>query len=476
MARPKFVLLPSHPPERYAPVLGVAEYTQVEAAARRAREQFEGRAIWHISSTLRGGGVAEMLHSLLPYVRGAGIDTRWAVLREDPAFFALTKRLHNNLHEDAGDGGPLGEEERALYERTLERSARHFEDLVGGEDVVFLHDPQTAGLAPHFKALGATVIWRCHIGVDDPGPTARRAQRFLTGDVEAADTCVFSRRGLVWPELDPDRCREMAPSIDPFSPKNQPLGAGCGPAILATVGLTAPGEEDDGVVFTRADGSPGRVERHAELVQDEPIPADARLVAQVSRWDRLKDPDGLLECLAGELAAAENVHLLLAGPDAAAVADDPEGTFVWREVRDHRAVLPAEIRRRVHLAGLPMVDLDENAAVVNAIQRRADVVVQKSLAEGFGLTVAEAMWKRRPVVGSRIGGIGEQIVDGESGLLVDPRDPRELAAAVLDLLGDPLRAARLGAAAHDRVRRRYLGAVRLAEYGDLLSELEGVRA
>jgi len=163
------------------------------------------------------------------------------------------------------------------------------------------------------------------------------------------------------------------------------------------------------------------------------------------------------------------------GPDAGAVADDPEGAFVWAEVCGHRRVLPAEIRRRVHLAGLPMADLEENAAVVNAIQRRADVVVQKSLAEGFGLTVAEAMWKRRPVVGSRIGGIAEQIVDGESGLLVDPHDPRELAAAILGLLGDPVRAARLGAVAHDRVRRHYLGIVRLAEYGEMLAELEGAR-
>jgi trehalose synthase len=474
MARPKFVLLPSRSPEAFAPLLGPAEYTRVEAAARRGREQFAGRAVWHVSSTLRGGGVAEMLRSLLPYVRGAGIDTRWAVLREDPWFFRLTKRLHNHLHGDPGDGGPLEEDEQAIYEQTLERSARHFRDLIHPDDVVFLHDPQTAGLARHFRELGATVVWRCHIGVEDPDETVLRAQRFLTHDVEAADLCVFSRRGLVWPGLDPDRCRVMAPSIDPFSPKNQELDASCVAAILATVGL-APGDTEEAPLFTRADGSPGRVERPAEIVQDEPIAAGTKLFAQVSRWDRLKDPDGLLECMAGELAAAEDVHLLLAGPDVGAVADDPEGAFVWSEVRSHRHVLPPEIRRRVHLAALPMADLDENGVIVNAIQRRADVVVQKSLAEGFGLTVAEAMWKRRPVVGSRIGGIGEQIVDGESGLLIDPCDPRELAAAVLGLLADPVRSARLGAAAHDRVRRHYLGAVRLAEYGELLDEMEVAR-
>ncbi|HVW46993.1 MAG TPA: glycosyltransferase [Solirubrobacterales bacterium] len=471
MARPKFVLLPAHSPEAFEPYLAAADMEHVRAAAARARAEFEGRAIWHVSSTLRGGGVAEMLRSLLPYVRGAGIDTRWVVLREDPWFFRLTKRLHNNLHEDRGDGGALGEPERAVYEKTLWRTAGQLRSLIRAGDVVFLHDPQTVGLVRDLQATGARIIWRCHVGVDRPGEMALRAQRFLRRYVEMADLCVFSREDLIWPGLDRERCRVMAPSLDPFSPKNQDLDARTVSAILTVVGL----EGDDAgrpAAFRRADGSPGRVERGAELVQDDPIPPGAKVVAQVSRWDRLKDPDGLVECLAGELAAAESVHLLLAGPDPDAVADDPEGALVWSEVGAHRRVLPDPIRRRVHLAGLPMADLDENGAVVNAIQRRADVVVQKSLAEAFGLTVAEAMWKGRPVVGSNVGGIAEQIVDGESGLLVDPRDPRALARAILDLVGDPARAERIGAAAHERVRRHYLGAVRLAEYGDLLAALE----
>lgn len=470
MARPKFVLLPARTPDSYAPVLGPRDYAPVAEAARRAREQFRNRAIWHVSSTLRGGGVAEMLHSLLPYVRGAGIDTRWVVLREDPAFFRLTKRLHNHLHEDLGDGGPLGESERALYERTLWRTAGQLKDLVRRGDVVFLHDPQTVGLVRDLGATGATILWRCHVGVDEPGETALGAQRFLARYVGEADLSIFSRAGLIWPGLDRARCRVMAPSIDPFSPKNQELDPAAVTAILATVGLGADGG-GGAPTFTRADGSPGRVERPAKLVQDGPVPPGTKLVVQVSRWDRLKDPDGLLECLAGAPASAADVHLLLAGPDAAAVADDPEGAFVWSEVCTHRGVLPPSVRRRIHLAGLPMADLDENGVVVNAIQRRADVVVQKSLAEAFGLTVAEAMWKRRPVVGSRIGGIAEQIVDGESGLLVDPRDPGAVVGAILGLLDDPDRAARLGAAAHERVRRKYLGAVRLVEYVELLSSL-----
>jgi trehalose synthase len=474
MARPKFVLIPARSPAAFRPFLDGSEMDRVEAAAEHAREQFAGRAIWHISSTMRGGGVAEMLRSLLPYVRGAGIDTRWAVLREDPAFFRLTKRIHDNLHEDRGDGGPLDAAERALYESTLRRSARDLRGLVDPGDVVFLHDPQTAGLAELLRAVGATVIWRCHIGVDEPGATALRAQRFLAPYVGAADLRIFSRASLVWPGLERAGCRVMAPSIDPLGPKNQELERRSVEAILVAVGLAADGAEHP-PVFARSDGSPGRVERRAELVQDEPIPATARLVAQVSRWDRLKDPDGILDCLAEELEPAESIHLLLAGPDPGAVADDPEGALVWSEVCAHRATLPPAIRRRVHLAGLPMADLDENGAVVNAVQRRADVVVQKSLAEGFGLTVAEAMWKRRPVVGSRVGGIAEQIVDGECGFLVDPRDPRALARAVLRLLGDRDLAERFGAAAHERVRSHYLGVLRLAEYGELLAELEEER-
>ena len=471
MARPKFVLVPSHPPESFRPLLGEEEWARVEAAIARARVQFERRAIWHVNSTLRGGGVAEMLRALLPYMRGAGIDTRWAVLREEPEFFGLTKRLHNNLHESRGDGGPLGDAERDLYEKTLALSARHFRGLIDRDDVVFLHDPQTAGLIPHLRAGGATVVWRCHVGVDEAGETARRAQRFLAPYVKAADLRIFTREGLIWPDVERAGCRVMAPSIDPFSPKNQDLDRGSVDAILVALGLASDGAERP-PAFTRADGSPGRIERAAEIVQDEPIPAGARLVAQVSRWDRLKDPDGLLACMAAALAPAENVHLLLAGPETGAVADDPEGAAVWSEVRAQRAGMPAAVRRRVHLAGLPMVDLDENGAMVNAIQRRADIVVQKSVAEAFGLTVAEAMWKGRPVIGSRVGGIAEQIVDGKSGLLIDPRDLDALARAVLAVLGDPALAARLGGAARERVRGHYLGAVRLVEYGELLAELE----
>ncbi|MGV1050027.1 MAG: glycosyltransferase [Solirubrobacterales bacterium] len=458
--------------DRYAALLGDS-FARVEAAASRARELYRGRAIWHVNSTLRGGGVAEMLRALLPYVRGAGIDTRWVVLREGEEFFALTKRIHNNLHCDRGDGGPLGEAEREVYERSLATGARHFSGLLRAGDVVFLHDPQTIGLATHAKAAGATVIWRCHIGCDEPDETALRAQDFLRSYLDDADAFVFSREQYLWPGLERARAWIMAPSIDPFSPKNQELDEATVEAILGAIGIgprppaSAPG-------FTRADGTPGRVERRAELLQERPLPAAEPLLVQVSRWDRLKDHRGVLDCFVRHLADRD-LRLLLAGPATAAVADDPEGAGVWNEIATAWRQLPERIRDRVHLVSLPMDDLDENAAMVNAIQRRADVVLQKSLAEGFGLTVAEAMWKGKPVVGARVGGIQDQIVDGLSGVLVDPRDLARVAAEIAAIDSDPGRAAALGASARARVTERFLGATRLAEYADLLFALEPAR-
>jgi trehalose synthase len=469
MARPKFVQIPPHRLDRFKPLLG-AGYEEIERAADRARRLFEGRAIWHVSSTMRGGGVAEMLHSLLPYTRGAGVDTRWVVLRERAEFFELTKRLHNNLHGDRGDGGALGAEQRDLYERTLAASALHLSPLLQKGDIVFLHDPQTAGLASAAKAAGAKVIWRCHIGADRPDEFTRRAWEFLAPYVGVSDAYVFSRRAYLWEVLDSKRAWVMAPCIDPFSPKNQELDRATVEEIVGVIGL---GQRPTSLAptFTRTDGTPARVERRAEVMQEAPLPEGASMVAQVSRWDRLKDHRGLLTCFHRHIAS-QSLHLVLAGPATAAVADDPEGASVWHEVGRAWRELPAEIRRRVHLVSLLMDDLEENAAMVNALQRRADIVVQKSLAEGFGLTVAEAMWKRRPVIGTRVGGIQDQIVDQISGLLIDdPHDLEALAQAIVTLAEDRKRAAEIGEQARQRAFERFLAANRLVEYIDLLASL-----
>jgi trehalose synthase len=470
MARPEFVQVGPQPLERYRPLLGEEEFARVERIAERAREEFAGRAIWNVNSTARGGGVAEILHSLLPYARGAGVDTRWVVLREPAEFFAVTKRIHNRLHDDRGDGGELGEDERRVYEGALAASALDLSRFLQPDDIVYLHDPQTAGLVPAMLELGAKVIWRCHIGVDEPGPLVHSAWDFLRPYVSEADAFVFSRREYVWEGLDADKAWLMPPAIDAFTPKNQELEPQTVGAILREIGLIA-----DGLAhpphFLRADGTPDRVERRAELLQEDPAPADARLVVQVSRWDRLKDPRGLLDCFRLHISDPA-VHLVLAGPATVAVADDPEGAAVYGDVAESWRRLPEEVRHRAHLVSLPMDDLDENGAMVNALQRRADVLVQKSIAEGFGLVVAEGMWKERPMVGSRVGGIQDQIVDGESGVLVD--DPHDLASfgrEIRGLLDDRDRAARIGRGARERVKERFLAIGRLAEYVELVAGL-----
>ena len=457
------------PTDRFRAILG-GRYREVEEGVVRARSLFEGRVVWHVNSTARGGGVAELLQSLLAYARGAGVDNRWVVIGGDPAFFEVTKRIHNHLHGAPGDGGDLGAREREIYERNLAGGTRELADLVRPRDVIFLHDPQTAGMVEAMRATGAIVVWRCHVGLDLPNDVARRAWNFLRSYVEDASAFVFSRREFVWEGLDPKRLWIVAPSIDAFSPKNQDLDDVAVRSILARTGL-ANGDAPDDPRFVRMDGTPARVDRSGELDQDELLDADTPLVTQVSRWDRLKDPVGVLRGFA-EHVGDERAHMLLAGPSVAAVADDPEGKEVLTEVRQLRSELPPSVRTRIHLASLPMDDVQENAAMVNAIQRRSDVVVQKSLAEGFGLTVAEAMWKARPVIASGLGGIQDQVVDGTTGiLLADPSDLEAFGAAVDRLLADhPLRI-EMGTAARTRVTDIFLGPRHLIQYLELIAGL-----
>jgi trehalose synthase len=456
-------------PERFRDLLG-DDYAAVEQATSIAGHVLAGRVIWHVNSTARGGGVAEMLQSLLAYARGAGVDVRWLTIGGDPDFFRITKRIHNNLHGSEGDGGALGPAEREVYDKTLLAAADELVDLVRDGDIVYIHDPQPAGLVPHAKSANTRIVWRCHVGIDDPNDVARRAWDFLRPYVSDADAYVFSRKEFVWNGLESERLWLVPPSIDAFSPKNEELEAPAVRAILNVIGL-AQGDHFTKALFTRQDGSTARVDRAADLNQVAPIPDDAPLIAQVSRWDRLKDPVGVLRCFADHVGSRD-AHLLLAGPSVAGVADDPEGADVLSEVRAVLEGLSEETCSRAHLATLPMDDVQENAAMVNAIQRRADVVVQKSLAEGFGLTVAEAMWKAKPVVAPRVGGIQDQIVDGESGVLVDdPTDLGAVGAAITGLLDDPDRAQAIGAQARERVRSSFLGTRHLVQYMQLIDEM-----
>jgi trehalose synthase len=310
------------------------------------------------------------------------------------------------------------------------------------------------------------------VGIDPPNELAREAWRFLIPYVERADAYVFSQSAYVWEGLDPAKLTVIAPSIDVFSPKNHAMAFTSVIEVLRAAGLAADRHHHHPrAVFERLDGTVGRVESKARLVEEGQLWLGVPLLAQVSRWDRLKDPLGVLAAFVEHVHSDDEPHLLLAGPDVTAVADDPEGEEVFAEVEKAWSELPRRIRRRVHLALLPMKDSDENAVIVNALQRRADVVAQKSLAEGFGLTVAEAMWKGRPVVASGIGGIREQIEDGRTGFLVDPGDLRTFGERVSCLLGDPHGAERIGAAAQTRVRDLFLGPRHLGQYVELLDSV-----
>jgi trehalose synthase len=465
------VALRARPAVTLAPIIGGDASRRLGHALDAIRAQLDGHTLWHVNSAARGGGVAEMLAGLLPYQRAAGTPVRWLVIDGDPAFFTVTKRIHHNLHEAPGDGGGLGEAERAIYDRGLAAARKELRELIAPGDVVVLHDPQTAGLARPLRSLGATVVWRCHIGADTPGALVRRAWDFLWGDVTAAQVAVFSRPAHVWEGLPPEQVAVVAPCIDVASAKNQPLTDGARDAILAVSGLLPrPGEDLGSAARYVADGSERVVEGRAALLEESRLRPDVRLVVQVSRWDRLKDPVGVLAGFARH-GPLDDVHLVLAGPVIGEVVDDPESAEVYAEVRAAWDALAPPVRRRVHLACLPMDDPDENAAMVNALQRRADVVVQKSVAEGFGLTVAEAMWKRRPVVASRVGGVQDQIVDGENGFLIDAADLEAFGRLLLRLVGEPDLAHGIGDAAHRQVCDHYLPVHHFEAEADLLARV-----
>jgi len=463
------VALAALPTERFRAVLDDAAYEDLLELRERARRLLAGRALWCVSSTATGGGVAEMLRSLLAYTRGAGVDSRWVVLEAEGAFFDVTKRLHNWLHESPAAGGALDAAARRTYEAVTEAGGRRLAELVQPGDVVLLHDPQTLGMAPQLRGRGVHVIWRSHIGVDDPGARAAAAWAFLRPYLRDVDACVFSRERFVWDGLEGMPVAIVPPSIDVFSPKNQEMSPETVRGILCAAGIV---EGRGGpAAFEREDGTPARVDRRATVVRERPLREDDRYVTQVSRWDRLKDPIGVLEGFVSHAGETADAHLLLVGPDVAGVSDDPEGQAVLAEVVEARRALPRPARSRVHLATLPMDDPEENAATVNAIQRHAAVVVQKSLAEGFGLTVTEAAWKARPIVASGVGGIQDQVVDRVTGLLVDPTDLAAFGHAVSRLLLDRALARRLGEAARERVRERFLEPRHLRQWVDLIERL-----
>ena len=451
-------------PRRLEPLIGPARVDALVEAATMLRLLLRGRRIVNVNSTATGGGVAEMLTTLLGYVRGIGLEAHWVVIAGDPEFFSVTKRIHNGLYGSPGDGGELGDEEHAIYQRTIAANVRPISGEVREGDVVIVHDPQPAGLIEPLVASGAHVVWRCHVGYDGANEWTERAWTFVQRYIEPAHAHVFSRESFAPEWIDRAGLRAIPPSIDPFTSKNRELADAEVLGLLRAADLIS---SDSGQIDAR-------VRRRAHVIRAGPPPGpEIPLVVQVSRWDRLKDMVGVLEAFAHYVKAAP-AQLVLAGPAVTGVSDDPEGESVWVDtVAAWSGLTPAD-RSRVHLAAVPMEDPIENALVINALQRHATVVVQKSLAEGFGLTVAEAMWKSRPVVASAVGGIVDQVIHEETGLLVeDPQDLESCGTAVTRLLNDPTDAARMARNGRSHVEHRFLGDRHLLQYAELLTELIG---
>jgi trehalose synthase len=458
------------PVAQLEPVIGAERYQHLVEAADRFRGEISERRVWNISSTAVGGGVAEMLHALLGYIEDLAIPSRWSVITGDAEFFVITKRLHHELHGD-GAGGILTAADAAHYARMLAANAVELLGQIQPGDLVLLHDPQTAGLTEYLTHAGAVVAWRSHIGVDWQNDATEAAWSFLQPQVTSAKGFVFSRREYV-PAWIPDRkVAIIPPSIDPFSPKNQRMDEATVRGILAAIGVLDGAAKHEPTAFQCRDGSTGYVRRPAEITGDSRPSADDALVVQVSRWDPLKDMAGVMHGFARFVAPHCDGYLVLAGPAVAGVTDDPEGAAVFADCLLQWRELPASVRNRILLVTLPLDDPDENAAMVNALQRHASVIVQKSLAEGFGLTVAEGMWKGRPVVGSAVGGIIDQISPGTGILLPDPHDLGALGSAVRRLLDDPAEADRMGRAAKTHINGNYVGDLHLLRYEALFSRM-----
>ncbi len=477
MAELRSVEIGAQPLERFSELLGEEVIAQAHAVAEALRERLTGRVLWNVNSTAVGGGVAEMLQPLLRYTRGAGIDTRWLVIEGNPDFFRVTKRLHHALHGSPGDGSPLDERARRIYETTLRENAHELTARIRPRDFAVLHDPQTAGLAPHLVRAGVHVVWRCHIGHDRPSEHLEAGWAFLAPYLKEVPAFVFSREAYIPSQCDHGKSTIIQPSIDPFSAKNRDLDQAAIHTALVHTGLVeGPPPEPARHEFLREDGTPGRIERRADVVRLGRAPTwQTPLVVQISRWDTLKDPVGVMRGFATlvDWRAPAEAQLLLAGPNVTGVSDDPEGAVVLNSTIEAWRGLPHAVRNRIHIASLPTADVEENAIIVNALQRHATVVVQKSLQEGFGLTVTEAMWKGRPVLASAVGGIRDQIENGVSGVLIeDPTDTDAFATALRGLLEKPDVATRMGNAARERVRAHFLGLRHLLDYARLIEQID----
>ena len=456
MGEPREVEVPARSLSQLAHLLGTRRSRPLQEAAESIRRALGNRRVWNVNSTAVGGGVAEMLQVLVGYGLDAGLDTHWVVMAGDANFFAITKRLHNRLHGVPGDDGELGRHELDHYCAVSRDNVRGLNQWIRPGDVVILHDPQTAGMAGPLVRRGARVVWRCHIGTDHSNERTREAWAFLLPHLADCTSFVFSKASFVPPELSRRDVWIIEPSIDPLSPKNRPMHRSRVLDTLAQVGL----------LIGESATSAGSVVGNAGPL----LPSDA-LIVQVSRWDRLKDMLGVLQGFAEHVAGRSEACLALVGPSVDDVTDDPEGAHILAECLGAWEALPRLTRERVRLVAVPMRDRVNNALIINAVQRHASVVVQKSIQEGFGLTVAESMWKSRPVVASAVGGIVDQVPPGTGLLLDDPHDLDAFGRTLVNLLAQPTEMDRLGRRARQHVRTHLMTDRHLIDYARLLQQV-----
>jgi trehalose synthase len=399
----------------YAPIVGPEVLERIEALAAPLR----GCRVLHINATAYGGGVAEVLSTHVPLLRSVGIDAEWQVIRAGDEFFGITKEVHNGFQ--GADIDWSTRKQRIYLEYILDNATR----LEGDWDFIVTHDPQPLALRSFMResplGSGAKWIWRCHIDLTDAN---RGVWEFFRPYVEMHDASIWTLKEFAPDSLSMDRVVEAWPSIDPLSVKN--------------LDLPMPFAE--------------------ELCRQYGVDTRRPIVCQVSRYDPWKDPVGVIQAFRAVRERVTDAQLLLAGSMA---TDDPEGFRVWERVQEERAGDP-DIYTLSNLHQVGNVQ-------INAFQRCADVVVQKSVREGFGLTVSEALWKNRPVVGGRAGGIVIQIPDGFDGFLVSSVE--ECAARIIDLLADPVGADAMGAQGHEYVRTNFLSTRELEDWLRLLTDL-----
>ena len=463
------VSVPTLDPSRLRPVIGVRRYGHLQGKAEDFRVWLGGTRIWNVNSTASGGGVAEMLQVLVGYSLGLGLDVRWLVMHGDTTFFAITKRLHNRIHGAQGDGGTLGDAEAAHYLEVTEANPRALLLQARPGDVVILHDPQAAGLATILSEAGLHVVWRCHIGADHRNAWTEEAWNFLRPHIGAAAVVVFSRAAYVPPDVPDAKVAVIPPSIDPFSPKNQHLSSLSRQHVLRRIGVLGPAEDSPTSSFA-ATGRRARWWAGLRSSRMGPRSIDA-LVVQVSAVGSFEGHARGHPRLRREYRSGRPGRPGLSRSRGRWSDGRPRGCPGLGRMHLGLGRLPIRPAGRVRLISLPMDDTDENAIMVNAIQSQATVIVQKSLVEGFGLTVAEGMWKAKAVVASAVGGIVDQIGPGTGILVEDPADLDAFGEVLRDLLGRPDQIAQLGRAARRHVHDNFIGDIHLLRYAALIEKL-----